>query len=334
MKAVEGLKDVVYNSNFEDTVRIKECLQEIKANLESRMIGAGHQVCKLRMESYIDETAFFRDQIGGIAYYDFICDLLQNFGRRKNKLVKKLIETRDSVFSKKNLIIDAICTEEDYKIFEADMHSFVDELREKPLKSGKFKFEEHILNEGFKIQSNINFVGQTGKVKNFENNGSFSTIRNALSLNYLWQEVRVKGGAYGSMQSLTQDGIVSLFSYRDPNLVNTYNAYKNIPAFLNGASYTEEELTMLKIGAVGGLEDAPHVLQKGSRAFVQAVYGIPYKVLVKQRKDLVNTTLDDFKKSSKVYEEALKQNIICVVGSEKAIEENKNLFKSVRNLLN
>ena len=136
------------------------------------------------------------------------------------------------------------------------------------------------------------------------------------------------------MQSLSQDGIVSLFSYRDPNLVNTYNAYKNIPAFLANVELSEEDLTLLKIGAVGGLDDAPHVSQKGSRAFAQMISGIPYKELVKQRKELVNATLDDFRNASKVYEEALNQNIICVVGSEKSIEDNKKLFKNIRNLLN
>ena len=333
-KAIEGICDVLFNTLFNDVTRIKECLLEVKGDLESRAIGAGHIIVKQRMESYIDEYAYFNELISGLAYLDFVSDLVKKFEKKKDKLVLKLTEISKNIFNKKNLILDATCEDKDLEIFKKDSKILINQLPLKPLKSSKFKFEPNILNEGIIAPINVNYVGKTAIVYGKENKGHKLLAKHIISLSYLWQEVRVKGGAYGSMSSISTTGLYSFFSYRDPNLSQTLDAYAGIPKFLRNLELSSDELTMLKIGAVGDLQEVMHVSQMGKIALMRKLGNVKHADIQADRKELIEAKLEDIKALADIYDEANKQNIICVVGTNDEIMKNKEKFKNIRNLLN
>jgi Zn-dependent M16 (insulinase) family peptidase len=195
----------------------------------------------------------------------------------------------------------------------------------------KFTFKEEILNEGFMAPIDVNFVAKGGFVDD-KFNGSIKTLNNYLSMAYLWQVVRVKGGAYGCSSRVVENQSIGFVSYRDPNIISTIEAYQNIPTWINSLDLSNDELTQAKIGAIGLLDDSCHVSMKGDRALIRVLTHTTFDDVKKNRLELINCTLEDVKNNSKLYQKALNSNAICVIGNKDKILENKKLFKEIKNL--
>jgi Zn-dependent M16 (insulinase) family peptidase len=177
----------------------------------------------------------------------------------------------------------------------------------------------------------VNFVARGGIV-NDKFNGSIKVINNYLSMAYLWQVVRVKGGAYGCFSKESFNESLTFVSYRDPNIKSTLEAYDDIPSWIQNLDLNDEELIQAKIGAIGLLDDSCHVSLKGSRALTRYLAHTTFDDVKKIRIELINSTLSNVKETYKLYKESLSNDTLCVIGNESKIEENKDLFKSVRNL--
>jgi Zn-dependent M16 (insulinase) family peptidase len=235
------------------------------------------------------------------------------------------------VFTKDSYLTHVTCLKED---FEADFKytkEFESLLFSKYESSNKFIFKEEILNEGFMAPIDVNFVACGGKAKG-NYNGSIKVINNYLSMAYLWQVVRVKGGAYGCFAKVNDNQGIACVSYRDPNITSTIDAYKGIPSFIEALDLNKRELEEAKIGAIGLLDDSCHVSLKGTRALSLYLVNTNYDEIKKNRLELINATIEDVRANSILYKASLDNNAICVIGNKDKITQNKKLFKNIRNL--
>lgn len=321
--------DLLDNTLFNDEKRLLERLSEINANLQMGVSGRGHAVALTRCSSYTDEYAFINENAAGIEYMDFISTIVNNFENEKDNLINKLTEIKNKFMSKEAFTLGVCGSKDNYNNLISVFDKFYNTLVDKS-NYEKMEFKPKQLNEGFKTQYNVNFVSRCGKFTS-EYNGAMLVLNNALSLDYLWNKVRVLGGAYGCMLQIKPTGI-GFTSYRDPNIKRTSDVYLEVVDYINNLNPTEEELLKFKIGAMGGLDLVMHDSEKANTAQIQYFADSTIDLRNKRRRELIEATVEDLRACSKAFKEALDENNICVIGNATKLDESKDLFKNIRNL--
>ncbi|MGM9969628.1 MAG: insulinase family protein [Anaeroplasma sp.] len=324
------LIEILENSNIEDEKRIFERLCELKSNLEMSVVGRGHQVSLTRALSYIDETNKYKDYINGIAYIDFISNLVNNFDKLKNDLFNELKEVK-SLLCKDNFILGFTGSQKQLNMIKPILDYFYDRLDDN-VSYQRHVFNNDILNEGIKTQFDVNYVARCGKYSQ-EYNGGIQVLCNCLSMDYLWQQVRVLGGAYGCMMNVDMNGNVGFTSYRDPNIDRTNKKYEEIIDFIENLNPSEEELLKYKIGAIGASEVVLHVRDKAEIARTRYLRDLNYDKLTEIRGQILSVTKEELKNYVYIFKEALAQNAVCVIGNSSKIDSANLQFNNKRSLI-
>ena len=325
------VNDMLFNSKFEDLKRFKELLAKFKEELQSSIVGSGNSYALRRVLSYTVEGQAYLENVSGIRFLEFLNDLMQNFDTKAEKALDILNSLPQKILTKDSLIVDITSTKDEFELDKPYTEEFINMLFDKYESNNKFIFKEDILNEGFMAPIDVNFVAKGGIVDG-KFNGSIKTLNNYLSMAYLWQVVRVKGGAYGCSSRVVENQSIGFASYRDPNILSTIEAYQKIPSWINSLDLSNDELTQAKIGAIGLLDDSCHVSLKGNRALVRVLTHTSFDDIKKNRLELINCTLEDVKNNKRLYQKALDSNSLCVIGNKDKIIENKDLFKEIKNL--
>ena len=328
--AEELLENIAFDSKLDDYSRIEEKLKQIKTQLSYSVSGAGHKVSSLRCLSRISQNAYNKDMTSGIGYLDFISSLLDNFDSVKEEVSYNLNEVL-RLYSKKGLLVGITCKKDDIDYAGKASNSFFKMLFD----NSKYELQEYKekpSKEAILTDFDVNFNAQAGKFK-MEYNGSMALINNIISMDYLWNNVRVKSGAYGCFMQITRNGYLVFMSYRDPKVKDTYDTYNNISSYIKELeNLDEEELMSYKIGTFGNMQQVLHNRSKGSKAQQDYISGVTYEDELRIRKEILEATSKDLKKLEEIFTEALSYNNICTVGNKKSIEDNKELFEEVRNL--
>ena len=330
-KAEELLENIAFNSNLDDISRIKEKMSQIKVELQHSISGQGHRVASLRALSRISLNSYNRDITSGIGYLDFITELLNDFDNLSKDIVYNLKEVL-RLYSKKGFICGITCEKKDLDYAAKASNSFNKMLFDKS-SYDLIDYKEKPTKEAILTDFDVNFNSSVGKFS-MEYNGSMALINNIISMDYLWMNVRVKSGAYGCFLQITRNGYISFTSYRDPKIKETYDTYNNIESYINEiTNISDDELMSYKIGTFGNLEVVLHNKAKGDKAQRDYISNTTYDEELKIRKEILNATQEDLKSLAPIFKEALAYNNICTIGNKNQIEDNKNLFTEVRNLV-
>ena len=163
--------------------------------------------------------------------------------------------------------------------------------------------------------------------------GALDILKIILGYDYLWMNLRVKGGAYGCMNGFKRTGDSFFVSYRDPNLKQTLETFEKIPEYIRNFQADEREMTKYIIGTISGKDTPKTPKMKGDLSTVAYFSGTTEETLQRERDEILNATPEDIRNLAGLVESVLSQHHICVVGSESAIEQEKELFKEVKNLM-
>ena len=321
--------EILFKTNFKDTKRLFERLSEIKAAKEMSAVDAGHVFSVIKAASYIDENSYYSDLISGISYNDFIFDIFNNFEAKKEEIISNLEQIK-GLFAKDNFTLGFTGLKQQYNECEKVFNDTYASLNDNT-KYSKDDFKPNKLNQAFKGQFNVNFVARAGLFDK-EFNGALYVLDKAISLDYLWNQVRVLGGAYGCMMLLRPSGLIGFTSYRDPNISRTNDVYNNVVDFIKNLNPSDEELLKYKIGAMGNLQTVMHVSEKAAMSQLANFSGMTHEIKRKYRKEVVEATKEDLVSFAEYFDKALSYECICVIGNANLVEENKELFKEVRNL--
>lgn len=331
-KAYEVLTEIINNSILDDEKRLFEIISEVKVSLERKASNSGHIVSMMRSLSYQNIGYKVEDAISGIDYYNYITSLTKNYNNEKANLIKDLKELINLVFSK-DIIVSFTGNKEQYDLNEKEISNFVKQFKESKI-DNEFKFEKNNLNEGLKASFNVQYVARTGnyREKGYEYKGSLAVLNNMLSSDYLWNNVRVKGGAYGCMCNFNKNGTSFFVSYRDPKLVETIKVYESLPEYLDKFTADEEEMTKNIIGTIGAMDAPLTPAAQGRKALALYLNNISDEALKKERDEVINCKEQDIRDLKDTIAAILEADSLCVVGNEKKIEENKEIFKNTVSL--
>ncbi|MCY6957264.1 insulinase family protein [Clostridium brassicae] len=335
----ELVKEIIYNSKLNDKAKLKDKIKNIKMVNESVLNSSGDSVAMQKIVSYMSESGKYNNHQTE-EFYKFLCDLDKNFDSKSDEIIKNLEEVKNLVFNKQDMIVSYTGEEKDYNNFVNNFKSFSNNLRNEKLQSNKYVFDSSNINEGIMIPSKVQYVTKGGDLKKagYEQTGKLMVLANILQGGYLWNNIRIKGGAYGTSMDLNNSNVI-FSSYRDPNLKETLDIIDGIPEYLSKFDASEQEMTNFIIGTIGKMDAANNFINSmlgpaGDAMIADSLYISETKQedMQKEREEIISTTAEDIRNFAKVIDTLLKQDYLCVVGGETKIKENQNNFAVIKSL--
>lgn len=329
------IREILFTSDFDDDKRLYEILAHQKARLESSLGEAGHSTAVMRATSYYSPASAFQDRISGITYFRLLEELEQNFEEKKEVLKKNLKELMHMIFRKENLFVSVTVDQDGYQGLEAQIARLLPLLYNDPVRTGSIRYDFGQKNEGFYTAGQVQYVAESGNFKKagFAYTGALRILKVILSYDYLWMNLRVKGGAYGCMSNFRRTGDSFLVSYRDPHLKNTLEVFQGTPEYLRNFEADEREMTKYIIGTISELDVPMNPSAQGALALNAWFAGLDREDLQKERDEILNAQPEDIRALADLIQAVLEQENICVVGSESAIDKNKNILKHIEPLV-
>lgn len=325
------VEEMMLTSNFKDEKRLREVISELKSRLQMTLSDAAHSVASARAMSYFSKTAAYRNSI---ELYRVVADIEANFDERKEKLAEKLQSLTEQIFTNERLMVSVTCSKEDYEVAAQEIavikgKLFADKGIGEP---AKFVFEQK--NEGFMDASQVQYVARAGNYRahGFAYHGALRILKVILGYDYLWNNVRVKGGAYGCMNSCMRNGDMYFVSYRDPNLGKTNEVYDGIPAYIEQFEADEREMTKYIIGTISELDTPMNPFAKGERSMTAYLQELSFDEVQEERNQVISATYTDIRMLKDLVASVLQDRNICVVGNEEALKKEADLFKELKNL--
>lgn len=254
--------EILNTSRLTDIKRLREIIGELKSRGQASLIGAGHQTAVLRGSSYASPMAKFQDEMAGVGYYKFVEDLDKNFQEKKDEIVAGLLNAVEEIIRPDSFMVsytgERESVEQIQKLCVELKKSLPERTREVPSVSVTCEKK----NEGFKTSGQVQYVAKCGNFvkKGYAYTGALEILKVALSYDYLWINLRVKGGAYGCMSGFRRSGESYFVSYRDPHLRRTLEVYQGVPEYVRTFQADERELTKYIIGTISG-KDVPRTPQ-------------------------------------------------------------------------
>lgn len=336
-KMIELISEMVNTTVYNDAKRIKEIIGEVKMSIQNRMESAGNSFGAAELGSQMSETGAVRRVMSGYGFYKLLDDAYKNYDDKKAEVINKLEAVSKEVFCKDNLIISVTADSEGYDITDAALGNFLNGLSvsgKEPVKRN-ISFDKKKI--AYKSAGQVVYVVRGGDYTKagLTYNGAFRILETIMGYEYLWNNVRVKGGAYGCGASFGTVGVGrSLFySYRDPNLRKTNEIYEKTPEYVKNFTADEREMTKYIIGTISDMDIPKTPSGKGQRSFDAYISHLTMDMLLKQRMEVLDATQDDIRALAPHIEEVLSQDYFCVVGSEEKINEEKDMFDVIENLI-
>ena len=326
--------EILFHSKLDDDKRLYEIIAKLKSRLSMQLSSAGHSTAACRATSYLSQFSAFNDAIGGIAFYRLVDDLEKNFDEKKQGLKEKLRLLMGELFHKEGLFVSVTSDGEGLEQMKEPLGQFINKL---PHADSEKKENSLILekkNEGFMTTGQVQYVARVGNFKRagFDYTGVLRIVKVLMSYDYLWTNIRVKGGAYGCMSSFGRTGDSYFVSYRDPNLRATNEVYERVPEYLENFDADEHEMTKYIIGTVSDLDTPLTPFMKGQRSLSAYMSGLSPETVQKERDEVLSATPEQIRALAPLVRSILEEQAICVIGNEEKIKADKDLFMNIQRL--
>mgnify|MGYP000984137904 FL=1 len=334
-KALELMEQMLLSSDFTDTKRLGEIVAQIKARLQANLSSSGHLVAAMRSMSSFSRYALYQDELKGIAFYRSICRIEKELFESPESVSDKLAAIAKKLFARNRMLISFTGNSEAYGNAKLSLEKVIAGFNKMSAIGNQAEVHFNTAKEAFIDASQIQYVAKTGDFicEGYEYTGALRLLRIILSYDYLWINVRVKGGAYGCMNTFLRSGESYFVSYRDPNLSDTLDVYDRIPEYIKSFSPDERDMTKYIIGTFSALDTPMNPEAKGSRSLSAYLEGITHEQIQKERNEILNAQPEDIRRLADLVEAVLKKDSICVIGNENMIKESAELFENVEKLI-
>ena len=330
--AFDMMREILMESKLDDGKRIREILAMLKSRLLMKFQSSGHVTAVLRAQSYASPAAKLKDMTNGIAFYETVSYIEEHFEEEKEKLSEKLIDLSKKLFCGDNMMLSYTAAREGLEGLEKMVEKLKNSLHTRTAEEDKrcvIHCEKK--NEGFKTASKVQYVAKAGNFIDLgvAYTGALQILKVIMSYDYLWQNIRVKGGAYGCMSNFNRIGEGYFVSYRDPNLKRTLDVYDGVVDYLKNFTVSERDMTKYIIGTMSGIDQPMTPASKGERSMNLYMNKVSAEMIREERNQILDAEKDDIRALYKVAEAVLQADQMCVIGGEDKIEEEKELFKTL-----
>ena len=334
----ELLGELLGEVSFDNHKRMVEIIRSAKADMEDSIVPHGNQYVLSRLQSYQSRLGQFDEMTDGITYFKFLEQLLERAEKDPSEVAEKYRQLAGLLFTKENTLFNITLENKDYSRVQKQIDRLMEVIpnatSEEPV---QWNLEPVPNNEAFLTASTVQYVGKGANLYDlgFKYKGQFGALRSLLSTGFLWEKVRMQGGAYGSSNSFDFfTGDYGLVSYRDPNLSETLDIYDQIADFIANLDFPDEELQKLIIGCMGKLDPPLTPDRRGSVSMIDHLTGRTHAMKQQFRQELLSTRLEDLKAYAGLFLKIKESGNVCVLGNEEKIKKSKPLFNELVNIFN
>ena len=336
-QATRLVLEILTTSKVSDEKRLQEIIGQLKSRLQAGLSASAHSVASMRAMSYFSRAAYYQECTSGIIYYQLISDLAEHFEEKKEGLIRKLTDLTKQIFTADRLVVSVVCEKRDYtavakeiKAFQEHLYPSKDRSKERILPPMKLEKK----NEGFMDASQVQYVARAGNFikQGFAYHGALRILKVIMGYDYLWIQVRVKGGAYGCMNAYMRNGDTYFVSYRDPNLAETNEIYNHIPDYLEEFDASERDMTKYIIGTISDMDTPLNPSAKGARSMTAYLQGLTMEDIQRERDQIIDAKASDIRALKGLIGSVLDDDNLCVIGNEENLESHKEMFMQLKNL--
>jgi hypothetical protein len=303
--------------------RFRQIVLEEKAKQERSIIPGGHQVVNQRIRAHFNQADWVRELTGGISYFHFLGKLAGEVDENWDKVRADLEDVRRLLTNRSAMVFNLTSDRKDLHAIEPHLQGFLRDLPDRPAEIEPWQPDLFPEFEGIMIPSQVNYVGKGADLyrEGYELHGSSKVITGYLRASWLWEKVRVQGGAYGGFCLFDRtSGVLTFLSYRDPNLLKTIENFDGTARFLRVADLSDDEIRKAIIGAIGDLDSYMLPDKKGYVSMLRSLTGDSEEARRKMRDEILGTTVKDFRDFADVLEKVNSKGIVKVLGSQSAID--------------
>jgi Zn-dependent M16 (insulinase) family peptidase len=327
-KLFELAAEILNNTVYNDTERLKTVLSRHQSQVDSQVKGNGYHIASRRFSSYISNQGMFNELTGGLSYYWFITDLLNNFETNSNIIISNLEKVASLLFTWNNLMVSITSAKKDQAVFAQGLDFLARQLPHGNPVENTWIFNSEKQNEGLMAASNVQYVvkGFNYKKLGYKWDAKMRVLNQILSTDWLQTRIRVIGGAYGGFSSIAQGGNFTFNSYRDPNLGSTIENFDNTTEYLAAFSADEKSITRYIIGTISEMDSPLTPSQKGDQAVSMFLSQRTLEEIQGDRDAVLATVSDDIRGFAQLVADVLKQNAVCVYGNAEKLTAEQSLF--------
>ncbi len=328
------LHDVITDARLDNRERIKQMVLESKAGFESSLAGMGNSIVSSRVRAGFSEADWLSEKLGGVSHYFFLKDLVAQIDGNWPAVQAALEEIRSLLIGRSGMIVNVTADSFAIAALKPELATFIAGLPAGRSASVEgWGFEPGPLSEGLTFPGQVNYVAKGANLKalGFEPTGGTAVAIKHLNTTYMWDKVRVQGGAYGGSSGLDPfAGTFAFTSYRDPNLLDTIDVYDKASSFLK-AGVGEQDLVRSVIGVIGTVDTYRLPDSKGFTSLIWELSGDTDEARQKRRDEILSASSRDFKALADALDQVARNGQVVVLGSEKAIkaanDERGNFLK-------
>lgn len=333
------LEDILLTTEYDRPERFRQILTERKAKMESGLVPSGHSVVNRRLQAGQSVAGWLDEQTSGVENLFFSRELLSRLEQDWDRIAATFAQIRDLVINRNTLLINVTLDHENWQVVKPKLGKFIQAMPQKDNPIAIWQPAKLPAAEGLTIPAQVNYVGKGANIYDlgFEPHGSINVIRKYLGTTYIWEKIRVQGGAYGGF--ITFDlfsGALNYISYRDPNLIQTLENYDRTADFLRKMDLSDSELVKSIIGTIGDMDSYQLPDAKGYTSMLRYLTGYNDEIRQRVRDQVLRTQPKDFKLLADVLEKVAEVGNVAVLGSADRISEanqNKNSFLTVKTVL-
>ena len=334
-KMMELTDEILNKTDFSDKDRLKTLMIRHFADIDANVKNNGFNFVAQRMFSYFSQSGIFDELMSGMEYYWFLADLVNNFDSKADEIITNLEDVASSLFTTSNMIAGITCSEKDFKVYSDALTTLASSMPRGETEFHTWDIKPEKKNEAFETTSKVQYVikGASFKDLGYDWSGKLLVLNQVLSTDWLQNQIRVIGGAYGGFSNFSQTGNMFFGSYRDPNLRESLEIYDTTPEYLAGFEADDKAMTRYIIGTISNMDYPETPSMKGNTAITRYFNGITREFFQEQRDAVLSTTAGDISGMNNMIKELMDQDNYCVYGNSDKIEANKDLFMTVMNPL-
>jgi len=316
------LHDVLTRARLDNRERFHQLVLEEKSQVESSIPFAGSRYAALRLMSGLSEAGWAAEQMGGVSHLDFLRRLADTMATGWDAIHRDLERIREALVTRGAMICNVTTDAANWERFQPRLTEFLSRLPNAPAAAARWTLSSKEGPEGLTIPSKVNYVVKGGDLRRLgvEPGGALAVVQKYLNTTWLWNKVRVQGGAYGGSCSLDRRaGVFAFSSYRDPNLLETLRVYDETAGYLKDSDISGEEVTRSIIGVIGHVDDYLLPDAKGLVSLRRYLLGETEERLQRVRDEILSTRVDDFRAFGAALARLAGQARVVVMGSPEAI---------------
>lgn len=317
------LRDVLLTARLDNRDRFRQIVLEEKAEAEASLVPAGHATVASRLKARFSTADWAAEQIGGLDYLFFLRRLAGQIEQDWPSVQATLEAMREALLNRRAMIANITLDRAGWQAVQPAVEAFLGDLPAAERARHAWQAPALPRGEGLVLPAQVNYVGKAGNLYDlgYTLDGSALVIENFLRATWLWERVRVHGGAYGGFCLFDRySGVFGYVSYRDPNLLDTLNVYDQTGRFLRELDLSRDELVKSIIGTIGNMDAYQLPDAKGFTSLVRYLRGETDEQRQRLRDEVLDTTLDDFRRFGEVLDELAQTGQVVVLGGQDAIE--------------